>query len=48
LKRMKKLCCTKPKVVMAPGRSGKRSTQSTMATECMGPGMAAPKKITGR
>ena len=44
----KKLCWTKANVVSSAGRSGKRITQSTIATECIGPGMAAPKKITGR
>ena len=44
----KKLCWTNPKVIIAPGRSGKSMTHSTIATECIGPGVAAPKKITGR
>jgi len=32
-------------VIISPGRSGKSNTQRTMATECIGPGMAAPKKL---
>jgi len=48
LKKMKKLCCTKPKVVISPSLPGKSTTQCVIATVRMGPGVAAPKKITGR
>ena len=48
LKKMKKLCCTKPKVVISPSLPGKRITQSVIATVRIGPGVAAPKKMMGR